>query len=144
MKKFIKIAFLCVIASIILTGCGAKKNNAHQLNEEVTIASSTGNYSIKFTDIKTVNGGVELTYELKNIDVNSAIQKDQWNFMAYDKKGNSIASLPVTTTKTKVSKGNSSTLKIGFAADSKSNYIEVKFFDDYKDTESAAVFAFEW
>lgn len=149
MKKILNV--LCIaILFLCLTGCGKTSEKTYKLNEEFKYSNSQGEYSIKFTNVetKTVNDGTVaiLTFELNNKSVSDTLKKDEWNFLAYDKKGNGLGSYLIATTGTdaEAELGKKGTGQIGYHIDSDANYIKLKYQDDYLDGSSVGIFEIEW
>lgn len=152
MKKFLKLIFLGITSLIVLTGCG---KHIYKLNEEAVYKTNKGKYSIKITNVEekmsnwhdeTDKKVVLITYEVSNIDIDSEIEKDNFNFVTYDKQGNSL-SLYLKDTTTEVSpvtKGNSVTKTVAYYFNSEDKYINIKYYDNFLEKEPNLEFELEW
>lgn len=148
MKKIIKVLAISFLFLAVLTGCSKEKT--YGLNEDVYIKNSQGEYRIKMTDVerktsKKNENYVEITFEVENISINDSLAKDEYNFMAYDKKGKSCSSyLILGQNKLKANKGEKYQLKMGFYLNSSDNYIKLDYYDNYLSGIKDLTFILEW
>lgn len=141
---------ISVIAFILLfavKGCG-KAEKTYGMNEEAVIKTTEGSYSIKITDatVRSNNSTkiLVITYDLKNIDIDTAIRKDAWNFSVYDKDGTALKEYESNGTGPSVNKGQTGTVRIGYYFNNSNNYAKLKFTNKMVDKATAAVFEVKW
>jgi predicted nucleic acid-binding Zn ribbon protein len=114
----------------------------YQIGDTVTVKTSRGDYSIKFTGVRETSERNEfaddnpqrvviLEYEYKNISFDSDVVVSYVYFRAYDKDGNSLTVYPDTSTKstTNISQGKTATASVAYGLNSSDNIVTVDFYD---------------
>ena len=141
------IAIIGLIVLFAVKGCG-KAEKTYAMNEEAVIKTTEGSYSIKMTNaVVRANNNAKvlvITYDLKNIDIDEGIMKDDFNFLAYDKEGNLLKFYDTNKSTSYVYKGQTGTVKIGYYFTSSNNYAKLKFTNKMVDKAADAVFEIKW
>ncbi len=153
MKKLFKVAFLCAISLIVLTGCGSKVPK-FGMNEPVEVTNNNGKYVIEVVDVTTTtstqkdsNGKKVVVFKVKvsnTANSDELIQSDM-HFTAVDKKGNKLVAYDkVSPTAVEVKKGKEATFNVGYLFDNEENYAKLTFMDNIATEKPTALFEIEW
>ena len=138
-----------LIIGILLLITGCSKEKTFGLNESAYITNSQGEYMVEITNIERKTSKknekyVEVTFEVENISINDVLDKDEVNFLAYDKKGKACAAyLILGQNGLKANKGEKYQMKMGYVFNSDENYIKLDYYDSFKNGKSTS-FVLEW
>ncbi len=147
MKKILNIFFISIYL-VVLTGCSNEK--VYGIHEKIDVTNSVGEYGIEITNVEVVKSNknenvVIVTYELENRTISSSLNRDEWNFTAYDKDNNSLDNYLILDQNNKsASLGETIEMKIGYYFNSNKKYLKLKYFDDYISAKENATFVLEW
>ena len=146
MKKILKL----ITISLLFFAVACSNEKTYGINEKIYVKNSLGEYGIEIIDVETKKSNKDediiiVTYELENRSINSPLSKDEWNFMAYNKKGDVLDNyLILSQNGKKASLGETIEMKIGYYYDGSDKYLKLKYFDDYKAADDNAIFELEW
>ncbi len=116
--------------------------NVYGIGDTVTVHTSRGDYSLKFTGVRETTNRNEyadenpqrvviLEYEYQNISFDTDVVVSYLYFRTYDKDGNSLTVYPDTSTKatTNISQGKTATASVAYGLDSNDNVVTVDFYN---------------
>lgn len=146
MKKILSLISITLL--FFTVACSSEKT--YSMNEKIYVTNSDGEYSIQIVDVEKTKSSdnkdiVIITYELENRSISSPIDKDEWNFMVYDKSGNMLKNyLMINQNNKSADIGEIIEMKIGYFYEKDNNYLKLKYFDDYSSSNVDAIFELEW
>lgn len=112
------------------------------IGDNVTVHTSRGDYSLKFTGVRETTERNEfadenpqrvviLEYEYKNISFDSDVVVSYLYFRVYDNYGRSLSTYPDTSTKstTNISQGKTATASVAYGLNNNDNVVTVDFYN---------------
>lgn len=173
MKKKSFYFIMIVLLLITLTGCdsnvitsdspnisnnssNSNKKKVYNLNEDVYITNSDGEYRLKIIGISETTERnqfsdtqadrvVIISYEYENISLSNDLYISTWDFKAYDSDNNALETYPADTKySNSISLGRKTDASMAYALNNSNNYIELEFYDNMFNSSSNCIFKLEW
>lgn len=133
-----------------------EKEDIYKIGDVIKVTTSDGSYSLtitgvhetkdrnQFSDVKA-DRVIILDYSYENIDVDDELYIFESNFKAYDAENNSLETYPADTKSAKsISAGRKTEGQMAFALNSKSNKVELEYFDNMFNDNRDCLIVVEW
>lgn len=169
-RKLLRVCASMVVASLafvfLFTGCKNSQDNVESetkiteeaSQEEVTLKSQEGNYSVKITAVFEAEPNSDdenapkaervavVVYEYKNTDITDGLSIGNTHFKAYDKRGKELKQYPQIGMfePSEIGESGVFTASVAFALNNDNNYLKIEYYNDTASKTPDATFEQTW
>ncbi len=158
-------AFLLIIAIVAGLKKPEEPNNDDpkiteqtSLEDEITLKSQEGNYSVKITAVFDAEPNstdeaapkaervAVVVYEYKNADITDGLSIGNTHFKAYDKRGKELKQYPQNGLfePSEIGESGVFTASVAFALNNDNNYLKIEYYNDTASKKPDATFEQTW
>lgn len=136
----------------------AKATEETSLEDEITLKSQEGNYSVKITAVFEAEPNstdenapkaervAVVVYEYKNTDITDGLSIGNTHFKAYDKRGKELKQYPQNGLfePSEIGESGVFTASVAFALNNDNNYLKIEYYNDTASKKPDATFEQTW